>query len=151
MLIVLIDGNAIARGLAETELRESFPGAKLVVLKTAGEFLRSSDEYLQADLLILDHELPLIERGGDAEESHDRKMPLLRKAPALVRVWKDHEGGSLLIGWVRKTGMRMPVILHTVTPPDDWNALARDDKNVFHSFKRVTKTTLSRDARLALG
>ncbi len=135
MHIVLVEDDYLEHEMAVLEIRLAIPTAKITHVKNVGDFLLEADAFRDADIVVMEHYLPLGENGASEEENEAWFKNVSDRFPEVVEKWDHQQGGERLVRWMRKNGMNTPILFHTHSYRERIAADVREDPKVFHSQK----------------
>jgi CheY-like chemotaxis protein len=139
MHIIVVEDDHFEIEIAMMDIVARFPQAKLTSVRTVGDFLLSADELRTADLVVMEHFLPLGRTLGSEEETTTWFKRVVDRSPEIVEAWNHQEGGERLLRWMRKNGMEMPVLFHTHSDLEDLAEDVRSDRAVFYLQKACVR------------
>jgi hypothetical protein len=135
MHIVIVEDDQFENEITALDIAKRYPQAKITSTRSVGEFLLKVDGLRSADVVVMNHYLPLGELLGSEEETDNWFNNLGRKFPDMVVAWNHREGGERLLRWMRQNGMQMPVLFHTHSDIKSISDDVRADPAFFHTEK----------------
>jgi hypothetical protein len=132
--VVIVGGNQIARDLAAQEVTAALrrEGITIFTVRDAAGLILSWPQYARADLVVLEGGFPLVYDDREDPSSPPspeflEKMEVLSiQEPQLVNEWSEQTASERLMSWMRKTGVKTPVILHQPGEALDDSTLGHD-------------------------
>ena len=137
MKILLIEDDHFEMGVTVTDLREAFSKAKILEFRSVAEFLNhlpDSGEVI-ADILILEHYLPLMQMGRSEEEMNQVYQNLITKFPWVGEEWNHQEAGERIIRYIRIKNPRLPILIYTHSEYDNIAEDVRQEPRVKYLMK----------------
>ena len=147
MRIVIIEYDTFYLKLAKEGIVQGFPGVEVISFRNVGDFLVQAEELRNADAVVMEHFLPLVEYRPD----HDSWVAsLTTQFPEVVKSWDHQEGGERLVRWMRRNDMKMPVLFQTHSPE---NRIVGDvvESNVYYHRKSTRREELAESVKAMLG
>lgn len=148
--IVLVEDDHFELEIATLDLTTAFVQTKLTVVRTVGDFLLNADQLRDADIVVMEHYLPL----GALKESEQATSTwfnsLKDQFPEITAEWHHREGGERLVRWMRRNGFLMRVLFYTHSDIEHIAGDVRSDPRVFYLRKDMSSSELGRAVEAAL-
>jgi hypothetical protein len=135
MHIVVVEDDHVERDWARQNIMEHFSEVDISLVRNVGEFLLRAEEFRGADIVVMEHYLPLGQNGSSEEETEAWFANLRTRFPDMTMCWDHQKAGERLARWMRRNGMRMPILFYTYSGA---RSIARDVRygvKVFHLQK----------------
>ncbi len=142
--IVLVEDDQLEVELASFDLGPVFCQDKITLVRHVGDFLLSADQLRNADIVVMEHFLPLGELKDSEETTTAWFKNLAERFPVTTNNWNHRDGGERLVRWMRSSGFAMPVLFHTHSDVEDIAVDVRRDPKVFYQRKSITRGALCR-------
>jgi hypothetical protein len=139
MTILLIEDDHSEMDFAVTDLKGAFPEAEILEFRSVAEFLNHLPDSgkTTADILILEHHLPLMQMGRSEEEMDQVYQNLITKFPWVGGKWDHQEAGEKTIRYIRRKNHRLPILIYTHSDFDSIVEDVRQDPRVEYLMKRA--------------
>lgn len=153
MRIILVESDWAERDIALNDIRVGLPSAEVTTLKCAGQLLievQEGSDLGGADIVVMEHHLPLWTIGESQEELDRPLESLARDFPEVVNLADGQLLSEKLVRYIRSLGIEVPILFYTLSRVGSIAGDILHDPKVYYCNKLLAGAPLVNAIKLAV-